>query len=302
MGPSSRSTSSRSRFSTRRPARWLIFPMRAPRRAASRRSTPASPSAATADTSTPAWHRSPTLKAKARTTRAAGSRCTALRRARSRPERLIPLPVDQLAAGTKDSPARRIGQRQGHAVPGGDCGLGAGRPREAAGRRQSLRRCGASRCRDAAPSKSASIFPRAMPCPSTYPIALAVTSDGKRAFVALWNASEIVELDLDARHGGAQADSAQAVQSRCAGNASLRLRLLARRENALRGAGQSRRRCGRQRGRRAVQREGLLRYAAAGAELLRRGAGGAGRERTMAAGSMWPIWAAMRLRCSTPAS
>ncbi len=32
--------------------------------------------------------------------------------------------------------------------------------------------------------------------PSTYPIALAVTKDEKRAFVALWNASEIVELDL----------------------------------------------------------------------------------------------------------
>ena len=32
--------------------------------------------------------------------------------------------------------------------------------------------------------------------PSTYPIALAVTKDGKRAFVALWNASEIDELDL----------------------------------------------------------------------------------------------------------
>ncbi len=32
--------------------------------------------------------------------------------------------------------------------------------------------------------------------PSTYPIAVAVTSDGKRAFVALWNASEIVELEL----------------------------------------------------------------------------------------------------------
>ncbi len=32
--------------------------------------------------------------------------------------------------------------------------------------------------------------------PSTYPIALAVSSDGKRAFVALWNASEVVELDL----------------------------------------------------------------------------------------------------------
>lgn len=33
--------------------------------------------------------------------------------------------------------------------------------------------------------------------PSTYPIALAVTKDGKRAFVALWNASELVELNLE---------------------------------------------------------------------------------------------------------
>jgi len=32
--------------------------------------------------------------------------------------------------------------------------------------------------------------------PSTYPIAVAVTKDGKRAFVALWNASEVVELEL----------------------------------------------------------------------------------------------------------
>ncbi|MFY9854630.1 MAG: bifunctional YncE family protein/alkaline phosphatase family protein [Terracidiphilus sp.] len=32
--------------------------------------------------------------------------------------------------------------------------------------------------------------------PGTYPIALAVTKDSTRAFVALWNASEIVELDL----------------------------------------------------------------------------------------------------------
>ena len=32
--------------------------------------------------------------------------------------------------------------------------------------------------------------------PSTYPVALAVTKDGTRAFVALWNASEVVELDL----------------------------------------------------------------------------------------------------------
>jgi DNA-binding beta-propeller fold protein YncE len=32
--------------------------------------------------------------------------------------------------------------------------------------------------------------------PSTYPIALAITKDGSRAFVALWNASQVVELDL----------------------------------------------------------------------------------------------------------
>ncbi len=32
--------------------------------------------------------------------------------------------------------------------------------------------------------------------PSTYPVALAVTKDGKRAFVALWNASEIAEINL----------------------------------------------------------------------------------------------------------
>jgi DNA-binding beta-propeller fold protein YncE len=33
--------------------------------------------------------------------------------------------------------------------------------------------------------------------PSVYPIAVAVTKDGKRGFVALWNASEVVELDLE---------------------------------------------------------------------------------------------------------
>ena len=32
--------------------------------------------------------------------------------------------------------------------------------------------------------------------PSTYPVAVAMTADGNRAFVALWNSSEVVELDL----------------------------------------------------------------------------------------------------------
>jgi len=38
--------------------------------------------------------------------------------------------------------------------------------------------------------------------PSTYPIALAVAKDGARAFVALWNASEIVELNLTGKSVG----------------------------------------------------------------------------------------------------
>jgi DNA-binding beta-propeller fold protein YncE len=33
--------------------------------------------------------------------------------------------------------------------------------------------------------------------PGTYPVAAAVTRDGKRAYVALWNASEVAELDLE---------------------------------------------------------------------------------------------------------
>jgi len=39
--------------------------------------------------------------------------------------------------------------------------------------------------------------------PSTFPIALEISKDGARAFVALWNASEIVELDLAGGSGDA---------------------------------------------------------------------------------------------------
>ena len=39
--------------------------------------------------------------------------------------------------------------------------------------------------------------------PATFPVALAVAKDGGRAFVALWNASEIVELDLARARWGA---------------------------------------------------------------------------------------------------
>ena len=49
--------------------------------------------------------------------------------------------------------------------------------------------------------------------PSTYPIALQLSKDGRRAFVALWNASEIVELDLDKERCRAQAGTAEAGES-----------------------------------------------------------------------------------------
>jgi len=60
--------------------------------------------------------------------------------------------------------------------------------------------------------------------PATYPIALAVERDEKRAFVALWNASEIVELDL---------------AKGTVGQPSLRARILAQRKDPLRRACQS---------------------------------------------------------------
>ena len=93
------------------------FPDRAHRRyAPSRRSTPASPSAATAAISTPAWLRSPIPRATSKATRAAASRSTASLRARSRPERLIPLPVVPLAARAQ-RPACLKEQRADQGVP-----------------------------------------------------------------------------------------------------------------------------------------------------------------------------------------
>ncbi len=41
--------------------------------------------------------------------------------------------------------------------------------------------------------------------PASYPIATAATRDGKRGFVALWNASEVAELDLVTWQSGSDA-------------------------------------------------------------------------------------------------
>ena len=94
--------------------------------------------------------------------------------------------------------------------------------------------------------------------PSTYPIALQISKDGRRAFVALWNASEIVELDLEKRCGWAQAGVAETGESRQAGNASVRICAERRRQDALRGAGESRCCGGGECGRGAVCGQGIL--------------------------------------------
>ena len=112
------------------------------------------------------------------------------------PERFIPLPLQQLAPGHK---THLIGQRDGDKgipFPGRDCRGGRARIGETAGGRQSFRRCAARRPGQRARSTTALTCRKATRCRRTYPIALAIAPDGQHAYVALWNASEIVELDL----------------------------------------------------------------------------------------------------------
>ncbi len=111
------------------------------------------------------------------------------------PERLIPLPLQPLAAGRK---TKLIGSVEG------DKGL----PFPAA--ISVLKVSGAEKLLvagnlsddvwliDALSGQIEKRFDLAESdaVPSTYPVALAVTKDGVRAYVALWNASEIAELDL----------------------------------------------------------------------------------------------------------
>jgi hypothetical protein len=63
--------------------------------------------------------------------------------------------------------------------------------------------------------------------PSTYPIALAVPHHGGRAFVALWNSSEIVELDLVKGRVGRKLALLKPQEPGGSGHASLRLRAFA---------------------------------------------------------------------------
>jgi DNA-binding beta-propeller fold protein YncE len=111
------------------------------------------------------------------------------------PERLIRLPLQQLAPGRK---TRLIGEVEGDkGVPFPAAIAVAG----AAGAEKLLVAGNLSDdvlLIDAATGAIEHRFDLAESdaVPSTYPIALALAKDGRRAFVALWNASEIVELDL----------------------------------------------------------------------------------------------------------
>ena len=111
------------------------------------------------------------------------------------PERLIHLPLEQLAPGRK---TRLIGETEGDKgvpFPAAIAVLGV------AGQEKLLIADNLSDDVLLLDPASRSIEKRfdlseSDAVPGTYPIALAVSKDGGRAFVALWNASEIAELDL----------------------------------------------------------------------------------------------------------
>ena len=115
--------------------------------------------------------------------------------------------------------------------------------------------------------------------PSAYPIALAVTRDGARAFVALWNSSEIAELDLVNQTVGRKLTLLKPSSPISSRNPSLCLRVFSGRQNSLCRALQPRCRCGDQHRLGPALREGILRYPASASELLWRRACGARRQR-----------------------
>jgi DNA-binding beta-propeller fold protein YncE len=115
------------------------------------------------------------------------------------PERFIPLPLQQLTPGRKTKLIGGWEADKGVPFPAAIAVLG---PAGGSGAQEKL--LVADNLSDDVlllDSASGAIEKRfdlseSNAVPSTYPIALAVSKDGGRAFVALWNASEIVELDL----------------------------------------------------------------------------------------------------------
>ncbi len=111
------------------------------------------------------------------------------------PDRLIPLPVVQLPPGRKTLLPGGSESDQGVPYPAAIAVLGA------AGHEKLLVAENLSDDAVLLDATTGAVEKRfdlseSDAVPATYPIAVAVTRDEKRAFVALWNNSEIVELDL----------------------------------------------------------------------------------------------------------
>ncbi len=131
-------------------------------------------------------------------------------------ERFIPLPLQDLAEGHK---TRLIGEMDGDKgvpFPAAIAVIGT------AGSEQLLIAGNLADdvlLVDAASGKVVKTFDLAESntVPGVYPIAIAVTPDGLRAFVALWNASEIVELDLAAGKAGRSLDLLKPTNATAAG-------------------------------------------------------------------------------------
>ncbi len=111
------------------------------------------------------------------------------------PERLIHLPMDTLPAGRKTRLPDAVDTNQGVPFPAAIAVLGD------AGAEKLLVAENLTDDVLVVDAASGNVVQRFdltenEAVPSTYPIALQLSQDGRRAFVALWNASEIVELDL----------------------------------------------------------------------------------------------------------
>ncbi|MGA3160757.1 MAG: bifunctional YncE family protein/alkaline phosphatase family protein [Terracidiphilus sp.] len=111
------------------------------------------------------------------------------------PERMIPLPLQQLASGKKTKLPGGTDSDKGIPYPAAIAVIGS------AAAEKLLVADNLSDdvlLLDAASGKIETRFDLAEndAVPSTYPVALALSKDGAHAYVALWNASEIVELDL----------------------------------------------------------------------------------------------------------
>jgi len=113
------------------------------------------------------------------------------------PERMIKIPLQQLAAGRKTKLVGGVDGDKGVPFP---AAIAVVRGTGASGTEKLLVADNLSDdvlLIDAATGAIEKRFDLAEndAVPSTYPVALAVSKDGTRAFAALWNASEIVELD-----------------------------------------------------------------------------------------------------------